>query len=287
MNDLTRRLFLKALAGWSLLSVCPFTLRGARAQVPSLPANEPSKSIGQFFKGEELVYEIGFWLVRRGALGRLSFKETDKKGLYLATLQTETLGILGWVARYRVDTYRATMEEIDGGKSLRAISFEEDVKLGSKINRRVHLFDYERRKWINKKRNKDGTWQVRETEIPPGKVYDDFITASYNFRYGVYGNVERGKKYVVATFPRKGASSYEVKVAPQEEEEKKRKSEKGKTGKDFLVQLKLPPEITYSKEGIVEGWLSKDLFPIEGAIRDVILVGDVKGTLIQRTKAQG
>jgi len=34
-------------------------------------------------------------------------------------------------------------------------------------------------------------------------IYDDFITASYNFRYGVYGKVERDRKYVVSTFPKK------------------------------------------------------------------------------------
>jgi hypothetical protein len=114
-------------------------------------------------------------------------------------------------------------------------------------------------------------------------VYDDFLTASYNFRYGVYGEIERGKKYTVSTFPRKGALSYELRVAAKEEEERKRKSEKVKEGKDFYVKLFLDPEITHSKEGLIEGWLSKELYPVEGAIRDVILFGDVRGTLIKKS----
>ena len=73
------------------------------------------------------------------------------------------------------------------------------------------------------RQRKDGTKVKTEEEIPPGMVYDDFITASYNFRYGVYGEIERGRKYTVPTFPKKGPSSYEVKVASKEEEEKKKK----------------------------------------------------------------
>jgi hypothetical protein len=73
-------------------------------------------------------------------------------------------------------------------------------------------------------------------------------------------------------------------VAGKEEEEKRKKSEKVKDEKDFYVKLFLDPEITHSKEGLIEGWLSKDLYPMEGKIKDVILFGDVKGTLIHKNK---
>lgn len=207
-----------------------------------------------------------------------------EKGRYLATLQGETLGVLGWVARYRVDTYRSIMEEVEGGRRLRSISFEEDVKIGNNLRRRTHFFDYQKRKWIKVRQRKDGVRVRQEVEIPPGMVYDDFITASYNFRYGVYGEIERGKKYTVATFPKKGPSSYEVRVASKEEEEKRKKSEQFKDGKEYFVKLFLDPEVTHSKEGLIEGWLSKELYPIEGRIKNVMLVGDVKGTLIKNSR---
>ncbi|MGA2318544.1 MAG: hypothetical protein ABSG71_19525 [Thermodesulfobacteriota bacterium] len=207
-----------------------------------------------------------------------------EKGRYLATLQGETLGVLGWVARYRVDTYRSIMEEVEGGRRLRSISFEEDVKIGNNLRRRTHFFDYQKRKWIKVRQRKDGVRVRQEVEIPPGMVYDDFITASYNFRYGVYGEIERGKKYTVATFPKKGPSSYEVRVASKEEEEKRKKSEQFKDGKEYYVKLFLDPEVTHSKEGLIEGWLSKELYPIEGRIKNVMLVGDVKGTLIKNSR---
>ncbi len=150
---------------------------GRQGQISCLSQIKGGDSISEFFKGEELVYEIGVWIFKRVALGTLSFKEMGEKGRYMATLQAETLGILGWVARYRVDTYRSIMEEVDGGRRLRSLSFEEDVKIGSKLRRRIHFFDYQKGKWIQVRRRKDGVKVRTEEEIPPGMVYDDFLTA--------------------------------------------------------------------------------------------------------------
>jgi len=283
MALLTRRLFLRFLLGLPFFSSFPFRVQETWADPPILPSTG-GNSIGEFFKGEELHYEIGVWVFKQAAVGKLNFKEMAEKGRYMATLQGETLGILGWVARYRVDTYRSIMEEVEGGSRLRSVSFEEDVKVGNKLRRRTYFFDYQKRKWIQVRQRKDGTKIRTEKEIPQGMVYDDFITASYNFRYGVYGEIERGRKYTVATFPKKGPSSYEVRIALKEEEEKRKKSEKLKDGKEYFVKLFLDPEVTHSKEGLIEGWLSKELYPTEGTIRDVMLFGDVKGTLIKNTR---
>ncbi|MGZ3493191.1 MAG: DUF3108 domain-containing protein [Thermodesulfobacteriota bacterium] len=284
MTLLSRRLFLKFLFGLPLLPSFPLPVREAQADL-SVLQRIGGDSIGDFFKGEELSYEIGFWLFKKVAQGKISFKEMERKGRYLAVLRGETLGVLGWVARCRVDTYRSIMEEVDGGRCLRSISFEEDVKIGGKSRKRTHFFDYKNRKWVKVRQRKDGTKSREEADIPPGMVYDDFVTASYNFRYGVYGEIERGKKYTVPTFPKKGPSSYEVRVATKEEEEKKRKSEKIKDDKEYFVRLFLDPEITRSKEGTIEGWLSKELYPIEGSIKDVVLFGDVKGTLVKKVRS--
>ncbi len=281
---LTRRNFFRWILGFSSLPVLPFFVREAGSHSLSV-SRDNKKTVAEFFKGETLSYEIGFWLFKKAALGKLTFQETEKKGRYMAILHTETLGVLGFVVRYRVDTYRSLMEEVDGGKRLRSLSFEEDVKVGERLRRRSHLFDYEKRKWIQMRRRKDGTLVKTEEEIPPGKTYDDFLSAVYNFRYGVYGEVERGKKYSIATFPRKGSDHYEVIVATREEEERRKKSEKLKDGKDYLVKLFFDPEITHSKEGLIEGWLSKELYPVEGTIRDVLLFGDVTGRLTQKVKS--
>jgi len=285
MRSLTRRYFIRWLLGFPLLSLFSFHLQETWADPPVLP-RERGKSIGEFFKGEELFYDGGFWLFKRVATGKISFKKLEEEGRYIATLQGETLGVLGWVARYRVDTYRSIMEEVDGGRRLQSISFEEDVKIGSKLRRRTHFFDYQKRRWVEVRQRKDGTQAKTEEEIPPGMVYDDFITGFYNFRYGAYGKIERGKKYTVPTFPKKGPANYEIWIASKEEEEGKKKSLKFKEGREYMIKLFIGPELTHSKEGMIEGWLSKDLIPMEGMIRDVILYGDVKATLVKKLKAQ-
>ena len=69
-------------------------------------------------------------------------------------------------------------------------------------------------------------------------------------------------------------------VVSREEEERRRRPEKSKDGKEYYLKLALDPEITHSKEGLIEGWLSKEFYPTEGTIRDVVLFGDVTGRLV-------
>ncbi len=162
MNFVTRRLFLKFLLGLPLLSSFPLRPQEAWADLASHPKKR-ADSIGEFFKGEELHYDIGLWQFKKVATGKISFEEMGKKGRYLATLQGESLGFLGFVSRYRVDTYRSIMEEIDGGRRLRSISFEEDVKIGSKLRRRTSLLRLSKAK-VDKRKAKKGWDQGEERE---------------------------------------------------------------------------------------------------------------------------
>jgi hypothetical protein len=72
-----------------------------------------------------------------------------------------------------------------------------------------------------------------------------------------------------------------VTIASPKEEERRRAIEKVKEGKEFYLKLQLDPEITDSKTGLVQGWLSKERYPLEGLVEDVLLFGDVRGTLIK------
>jgi len=241
-------------------------------------------SIGELFAGEELHYEIAFWLIRKVALAKLSFHRGERKGLYTVTLEGETLGVFGFLARYRIDSYRAVVEEVDEGRRLRSLSFEEYVKVGKKVRKNIHTFDHEGRKWTHRTVRASGADSSVTKDIPQGKHYDDFLTTAYNFRYGVYGGVERGKNYNLPTFPRKEVDTYVVKVASKEEEELTRKSESPQDGSEYCIVLTLDPEVINSKEGAIEGWLAKELYPVEGTIKDVILFGDVHGSLVKRIK---
>ncbi len=279
---ISRRTFLRWLAGLSFASFFPFQIREARGQAGPAPPGVGKGVARDLFPGETLHYEIAFWLIKKVALARLTVVPGEQPGRYVATLDGETLGVLGFLARYRVDSYRAVMEEIDGGRRLRSLSFEEYVKVGKRVRRNIHTFDHKRRIWTHKTIRASGATSEEVREIPEGKAYDDFLTAAFNFRLGVYGPVERGKVYDLATFPRKDVTSYRISVASKAEEDRVRASEQIEAGREYLIELSLDPEVVNSKEGAIEGWLSKDVYPVEGTIRDVILFGDVHGKMVKR-----
>jgi len=238
------------------------------------------KDLASEFRGEELRYQAGFLWFKQAAIGRLSFEKGEGNRGYKAILEGKTSGVIGWLTRYRRDIYTSSMEVIDGGKRFRPLRFEEDVVIGNKVRKKITLFDYGAGKLIKKRRNRKGVFVQTEERVPPGVVYDDFLTAFYNFRGGVYGEVERGKRYRVMTLPKKGVSTIDVEIATREEEMRRRHGEGDRERREYYVTIFLDKEITRSRTGKVEGWISKDLVPIEGTIEDVVLFGDVHGVLI-------
>ena len=281
---ISRRYILKWFFGLPLLSLFPFQISDVRAQATQSGNGKIAASIGEFFAGEELQFEISFMFLKKVAVARMTFKRAEKKGRYISVLEGETVGIVGWLSRYRADTYCTVMEETEGGMRLRSVSFDENVRIGKKTRTFSHEFDYEKKKWIKRSTRRGARLRTVEAAIPEGKVYDDFLCASYNFRYGVYGPLERGRTYIIPTFPRKRSSKYEIKIAAKEKEDHQRVADKVGDEAALLLQLKLDPEITDSKTGIIDGWLSKDNCPLEGIIRDAILFGDVHGKLVSRIK---
>jgi len=282
---ISRRHFVWWLAGLPLLSSFPFRVNEAHGEAGvSSSGGDTAETVGERYAGEELHYDIAFWLFKKVALAQLSFQRGDRKGRYVATLDGETLGVFGFLARYRIDSYRAVMEEIDEGRRLRSLSFEEYVKVGQKVRRHIHTFDHQKQKWTHRLIRPSGAVTTEVRDIPAGKYYDDFLTAAYNFRSGVYGPMERGKTYAISVFPRKDVASYEVRVASKTVEEGRRKSDKVQELGEYLIELSMDPEVINSKGGDIEGWLSKDVYPVEGTIKDVFLFGDVRGTLSKRKR---
>jgi hypothetical protein len=174
------------------------------------------------------------------------------------------------------------MELMDGGRRLRPLRFEEDIVSGGKIRKKITIFDYRGRRFIQRRMNRMGVFIQSEEEIPVGVIYDDFLTAFYNFRRGVYGVIQRGGRYRVRTVPKAGISTIDVEIATEEEEMRFRHGKRDKRGAkyEYYVTVSLDKEITGSRTGRVKGWVSRDLVPIEGTIEDVVFVGDVRGFLI-------
>ena len=281
---ITRRFFLRLLAGLPLLTGLPFCLPTASAQVSINGQTTPKVPIGQTFTGEELHYDIAFWFLKKVAVVRMTFAPCTERGRYVSTLQGETVGLMGFVTRYRTDSYRAVMEELDGGRRLRSLSFEEQVQIGKQSRKHTHTFDHKNRKWVERNVRMSGATSEEQHDIPGDQDYNDFLTASYNFRYGVYGAVERGKTYRVPVFPKKDVTTYDVKVASRAEEDRLRDRRSVPDGSEYRIELAMDPEVLNSERGLIKGWLAKELYPVEGVMEDVFLFGDVCGVLVKRVK---
>jgi hypothetical protein len=232
------------------------------------------------FRGEELRYKISVLWFKQAAIGRILFEKDRGEQGYKATLEGKTSGVIGWLTRYRRDIYTSYMEVIDRGKRFRPLRFEEDVIIGKKVRKKITRFDYGAGKLIKRRMNRRGVFIRGEERIPPGVVYDDFLTAFYNFRRGVYGEIQRGKRYRVRTIPKRGVSTIDVEIATKEEEMRRGQRAGDKRLGEYYLTVFLDKEITRSRTGKIEGWVSKNLVPIEGTIEDVVLFGDVHGFLV-------
>ncbi len=237
---------------------------------------ENKPSIGETFESEELVYRIAFWWFSHAADGRIKVERDGDD--YLITLYAETTGFIGWATRYRKDIYKAYVEEINDGRRFRVKTFERESKISDRVRRSIITMDYEKR--IMKERSWGGGKEEKHKEepIPEGILYDDYLSAFYNFRFGAYGPIEKGREYTIRTFPKKGVSTMYLRLVT-DEEKTERMGESDTV--DYLADIKIGKEIFGSQTGEIEAFFTKELIPVSGVIKDMIFFGDVRGTLVE------
>jgi len=250
-------------------------------QANPLAAETPGSAIGEYYQGEVMKYDIDFWIFSRVGEGIATFRSLGD-GKYEAFHEGKTLGLVGLVTRHRRDVYRSVMGTINNGRRLIPLRFEEDVIIGPMIRKRTTVFDYAARK-VTIETQKEGGIRREEVEIPYGILYDDPMTAFYNFRFGVYGKVEPGKIFIIRTVPRKESPQpIRLTVASKKEEEQKRSEDADEEGKDIFIKVHLDKEFVGSLHGEVEVWFTKDIVPMSGVAKDVFFYGDIRGQLTYR-----
>jgi hypothetical protein len=76
---ISRRHFVWWLAGLPLLSSFPFRVNEAHGEAGvSSSGGDTAETVGERYAGEELHYDIAFWLFKKVALARLSFQRGDR-----------------------------------------------------------------------------------------------------------------------------------------------------------------------------------------------------------------
>ena len=235
-----------------------------------------SPSIGATFTGERLRYKLGFLWFTHAADSYVTLARDGDD--YLITLAGETRGFIKWVTKRRKDYYRSYVEEIDGGRRFRLKRFEKEVTIGKRVRKGVTIMDYD--KGVMTKRSWGGGKAEKKSEepIPADTLYDDPLTAFYNFRFGAYGPIEEGREYHIKTFPKKGVSTMYVRLATAEEKKKRRK---GRAPASHLADIRIDRELFGSQTGNVEVLFTKELLPLAGTVKDVLLFGDIRGKLTE------
>jgi hypothetical protein len=239
------------------------------------------------FLGEELTYQIGFWLFPHCGRAKTRFSETERPGVYRASLEGRTVGVMDMVlGRYQY-TYVSFLETSPKGDRFRPLRFEFTQKQMGKESGRTVTFDYVGGEIIFFRTGNNGKVVEEKRSMKEGIIYEDYLTLFYNFRYGYYGPLKRGQSYHLPLFIHEGMNALDLVIASREEEERRRHMEMNKENKDFFLRFRVNQEDVSSTSGEIEAWLSCDGVPVQGTIKDVILFGDLWGSLIRRDMRMG
>ena len=273
---MTRRECLRFfMGGWGLFLTLP--IFGARAAVKT-----EGRSTADQFLGEELIFHIGYWLISHCGTARACFEKTDLDGIYRASLEGRAVDFIdALVGRIRY-TYESYSQYSEAEERLRPVVFQLTKRRMDKEKRKRITFDYASGQIIFSKTRSNGQTRIRREAMKKGKIYEDYLTLSYNFRHGYYGPLMRGRSYQLPIYIRKRMKSLKLQIVSAEEEKKYRQKESVKTDKDFFLQFQVDREDVSSASGEIEGWVSSEAIPIKGTIKDVLLFGDVRGELIER-----
>ena len=273
---MTRRECLRFfIGGWGLFLTVP--IFGAQAAVKT----ERRSTVDQFL-GEELIFHIGYWLIPHCGTARTCFEKTDLDGIYRTSLEGRAVdfidALLGRI-RYTYESYSQYSEAED---RLRPVVFQLTKRQMGKEKRKRITFDYSARQIIFSRTRSNGETRIRREAMKKDRIYEDYLTLAYNFRHGYYGPLMRGRSYQLPIYIRKRMKSLKLQIVSGEEEKKYRQKESVKKDKDFFLQFQVDREDVSSASGEIEGWVSSEAIPIKGTVKDVILVGDLRGELIER-----
>ena len=236
------------------------------------------RRIGETFLGEELTYTLSFLVFRKAGTYRISFTALPEEKQFLATVRGQAQGFIGLVTWFRSDSLTCRMEEMDEGKRLRPLALIDEWVIGNRHRKTTTVFDYNHHHIVvTKERGKK--IRTKTIPLPEGETYYDPISGSYNFRFGAFGPVERGREYVIKTVPTKRSAGIQIRVGTLEEEQAKRPLSSSFKDKAYFITLQVDKKLTKSETGKIEVWLSSQKVPTEGKVRDVIFFGDLLGTL--------
>ena len=273
---LTRRDCLRYLMhGLGLLLAVPLSL------AKTAGSTTDSSILGKYL-GEELSYQIGFWLIGHCGDAKTGFIRTDLHDIYRLSVEGHGIGFINFLLGRVKYSYTSFCQYLSDQDRLRPVYFELKKKRGDKETLRSVRFDYAAGEIEFFKSNPAGKTRTQREFMKADRIYEDYLTLFYNFRHGYYGPIERDRKVLLPLYIKKEMQPVKLQIADLEKEKQFRSQEFNKTGKHFFMQFQINPEDVSSGSGKIKGWMSSDAIPVKGIMEDVVFFGDLWGELKER-----
>ena len=181
------------MCGWGFFLTMPFSLTRA-AEVRSGP-----KLLDKYL-GEELTYQIGYWLLDHVGDAKTGFMPTDVSGIYKISLEGHGVGFINFLLGGVTYSYNSFCRYLPDEDRLQPVYFELIKKRGTRQSMR---YDYTAREIIYHQITSTGEPLIEKEAITMGRIYEDYLTVFYNFRHGLYGPLARNRQYRLPLYTKK------------------------------------------------------------------------------------
>jgi len=231
------------------------------------------------FVGESLKYNVGFWIFNK--IGTVELQTLRDGNNIVVTIDGSTTGMIDSIL-HRHNFYKTTLTFDKDMYRLKPLSTYEKKIKGDK--ERVKVTDYD---YVNNMRKftiwKDGKLR-REREVKlENKVSDDGVSAFYNLRGEMYGEIEDGAKFNISTAYKDRSADSTINVRTPVNSDKLYKRKGSNYTASFAAEISIDPEVFNSKDGKVVILFTDNLLPIGFIAKNVIGFGDLYGNLEEKT----
>jgi len=230
------------------------------------------------FVGESLKYNVGFWIFNK--IGTVELQTLRDGNNIVVTIDGSTTGMIDSIL-HRHNFYKTTLTLDKNMNRLKPLStYEKKIKGGKE---RVKVTDYD---YVNNMRKftiwKNGKFR-RECEVKLGsKVSEDGISAFYNLRGEMYGEIKDRARFNISTAYKDRTSDSTIYIQTQENSDNLYKRQGSNFTASFVAEISIDPEVFDSKDGKVVILFTDDLLPIGFIAKNVLGFGDLYGNLEEK-----
>jgi hypothetical protein len=238
------------------------------------PLEKAAGRTPDIFIGEELKFDISFWLFKNAAHARMSLKKNGDR--YTAVMEGEASGFIGVVTRHMHERMTSIMRFDTRRGCFQPLSFQEEFTQGDNTRRRTVTFNHEKRILTVTYEGTSGKKRTFTRKFFKPDC-DDLLTAFYNLRLGYYGDMQRGTRFPVVVYTKEKASTMHIFFPAGDREVPQSPC----SGTHYVV-VTMDKDMTNIASKQLTGWLSPDRVPLCGTVEDAYLLGDLKIRLKER-----